>query len=75
LLLLDKHLGEPFREAEESELMAFLAKYRDQPHTRATYATRIKAFYRWLLTGKWGKGAYPKIVEAFLSIRLGEFYK
>jgi len=63
LLLLDKHLGKPFREAKEAELMAFLAKYRGQPHTRATYATRIKAFYRWLLTGKWKKGPYPKVVE------------
>ena len=74
LLLLDHHLHKPFREAEESELMAFLAKYRDKPHTRATYATRIKAFYRWLLTGKWKKGAYPNVVENITtSIRKYEF--
>ena len=63
LLLLDRHLGKPFKEASETELMGFLRRYRDKPHTRATYATRIKAFYRWLLTGKWRRGIYPKVVE------------
>ena len=63
LILLDRHLRKPFKDASESELMGFLRKYRNQPHTRSTYATRIKAFYRWLFTGRWRRGNYPKVVE------------
>jgi len=62
LSALDKHLeGRGFRKAREQDLLAFLLNRK--PHTRATYSTRLKAFYRWLLTGKWKRGPYPKIVE------------
>ena len=63
LILLDRHLGKSFREAIQSDLVSFLGKYRDKPVTRATYATRIKAFYRWLLNGRWRRGPYPRVVE------------
>ena len=62
LAALDKHLeGRDFRKAREQDILAFLSNRK--PHTRATYATRIKAFYRWLLNGCWRKGPYPKVVE------------
>jgi len=62
LTALDKHLGgRDLRKAREQDILAFLSNRK--PHTRATYATRIKAFYRWLLNGSWRRGPYPKIVE------------
>jgi len=64
---LEKFLGgKSFRDASESELLSFLKQFKN-PVTRATYATRIKAFYRWLITGKWGRGPYPKIVENIVT--------
>ena len=63
LILLDRHLGKPFREASESDLVSFPGKYRDKPVTRVTYATKIKAFYRWLLNGRWRRDPYPRVVE------------
>ena len=63
LTALDRHLGgRDFRRAKEQDLLSFLAKCRN-PRTRATYGSRLKAFYRWLLTGNWRRGPYPKIVQ------------
>jgi integrase/ribosomal protein S27AE len=63
LVALDRHLeGRDFRKAREQDLFSFLARCRN-PRTRATYGTRIKSFYRWLFTGNWKRGPYPKLVE------------
>lgn len=62
LYSLDRFLGgKSFKHASEGEILEFLRRHK--PVTRATYATRIKSFYRWLFYGTWRRGRYPKIVE------------
>jgi len=53
--------GKSFKDVSEDEILGFLKGLK--PVSRATYASRIKAFYRWLFHGSWRRGPYPEIVQ------------